>query len=258
MNLFQTIFLSLVEGITEFLPISSTGHLILTAHILNIPNTEFVKSFMIIIQLGAILSVVFLYYKDLLNKKIWPPIITAFIPSAVIGLLFYHFIKSYLLGNSMVTVIMLFIGGVAFIVVELWNKKRIEDDKDIKIQDISLTKSFILGIFQSISIIPGTSRAGSTILGGLTLGISRKASAEFSFILAIPTMLAASMLDVYETKLDFTNQELLMLSIGFVLSFIFAALSIKFLLKYLQNHTFIPFGVYRIIVAVVFYFVYLR
>lgn len=257
-NLFQTIILSLVEGVTEYLPISSTGHLILTSDILQIPNTEFVKSFMILIQLGAILSVIFLYYKDLLNKKIWLPILTAFIPSAVVGLLLYHFIKSYLLGNSLITVIMLFIGGVAFIVVELWNKRKIEDDKDTKIEDISLTKSFALGIFQSISVIPGTSRAGSTILGGLTLGISRKTSAEFSFILAIPTMLAASALDIYETKLAFSSQELTMLVIGFILSFIFAALSIKFLIKYLANHTFIPFGIYRIVTAVVFYLVFIK
>ncbi len=258
MNLLQTIILSLVEGITEFLPISSTGHLILTTDILHIPSTDFIKSFMILIQLGAILAVIMLYYKKLFNTKLWPQILAAFIPSAIIGFTLYHFIKTYLLGNAIVTVVALFIGGVALIGVELWNKKRLEDKVENDVEEISVKHSFIIGLFQALSIIPGTSRAGSTMLGALILGINRKAAAEFSFLLAVPTIIAASVLDIYETKLSFTNHELIMLGTGFILSFIFAAISIKFLIKYLQNHTFIPFGVYRIVVAIIFYIVYLR
>lgn len=258
MNLFQTLILSVVEGITEFLPISSTGHLILTTTILHIPETEFVKSFMILIQLGAILAVVILYYKKLLNKELWPKILVAFIPSAIIGFVLYHFIKQYLLSNALVTVIALFIGGIAFILVELWSKNRLEDKVEKNVESITLKHSFIIGLFQSISIIPGTSRAGSTIIGGLILGINRKAAAEFSFLLAIPTMLAASTLDIIETKLAFTQNEILLLIIGFIVSFIVALITVKLFIKYLSNHTFIPFGVYRIVIAIIFYLVYLR
>lgn len=253
MNLIQTLILSLVEGITEFLPISSTGHLILTTDILQIPSTEFVKSFLIIIQLGAILAVIVLYWRKLLIKRVWPPIIIAFIPSMIVGFLFYSFIKDVLLENSLITVIMLFVGGIAFILVELWNKKKIEDNVDSKIEEFSIKTSLIIGIFQSFSVVPGTSRAGSTILGGLIAGVSRKSAAEFSFLLAIPTMFAASGLDIIQTRLSFTQNELMLLAVGFIASFIVALITVKLFIKYLQNHTFIPFGIYRIVVAIVFY-----
>lgn len=258
MNIFQTLTLSLVEGITEFLPISSTGHLILTTDILNIPSTEFIKSFLIIIQLGAILSVALLYWKKLLNKKIWKSIIIAFIPSMVVGFLFYSFIKNVLFESSFITVIMLFLGGVAFIGVELWNKRKIEDKINIKIEDLPIKTSFIIGLFQSLSVVPGTSRAGSTILGALILGVNRKTAAEFSFILAIPTMIGATALDVFETKLSFTQNELSLLAIGFISSFVIALITVKLFIKYLEKHTFIPFGIYRIIVALIFYFFFIK
>ena len=173
MDLIQTLILSFVEGITEFLPISSTGHLILVSQILNIQQTEFVKSFEIIIQLGAILSIVFLYFKTLLNTKIWPKIIVAFLPSAFVGLIFYKIIKEFLIGNSLITVIMLFIGGIAFILVEYWTKdKKINQTSNI--EQITFKNAFIIGLFQSVSVIPGVSRAGATILGALLLKTNRK------------------------------------------------------------------------------------
>lgn len=258
MNLLQTLILSVVEGVTEFLPISSTGHLILTTDILNIPSTEFIKSFLIIIQLGAILAVVLLYWRKLLIKKIWPPIIIAFIPSMIVGFLFYGFIKEVLLESSLITVIMLFFGGIAFIVVELWNKKKIEDKVDSKIEDFSVKTSLTIGIFQSLSVIPGTSRAGSTILGALIAGVDRKTAAEFSFLLAIPTMFAATALDIFETKLSFSQNELFLLSVGFIASFFVALITVKLFIKYLANHTFIPFGIYRIILAIVFYLIFIK
>ena len=256
-DLIQTIILSFVEGVTEFLPISSTGHLILASQILNIEQTEFVKSFEIIIQLGAILSIVFLYYKTLLNTKIWPKIFVAFLPSAVVGLLFYKIIKEFLIGNSLITIIALLIGGIAFILVEYWNKDK-QTKQTSKIEEITFKNALIIGLFQSISVIPGVSRAGATILGALLLKTNRKTAAEFSFILAIPTMAAATGLDIFQTKLNFSNNELLMLAVGFVSSFIFAAISVKLLVKYLANHNFISFGIYRITLAVVFWLIYLR
>lgn len=256
MNLIQTIIMSVVEGFTEFLPISSTGHLVLTAQILGITQTEFIKSFEIIIQLGAILAVVVLYFKTLINTKIWPQILMAFIPSAIVGFVLYKFIKEVLIGNSLIVVIALFIGGIAFIIIEYLHKDKKYDDGGI--EKISYKNAVLIGLFQAISVIPGTSRSGASILGALLLGINRKTAAEFSFILGVPTILGATVLDITETKLAFTPNELLMLLIGFIGSFFFALLSIKWLIKYIQNHSFMIFGIYRIALAIIFYIVFLR
>jgi len=256
MDLFQALILSFVEGVTEFLPISSTGHLIFASKILNISQTEFVKSFEIIIQLGAILSIVFLYFRTLINIKIWPKIIVAFLPSAFVGFFFYKFIKDTLIGNSLITVIALLLGGIAFIAIELWHKRKFQTEGNI--EKITLKNAFVIGIFQSVSVIPGVSRAGATILGGLLLGLNRKTAAQFSFILAVPTMFSATSLDIFETKLNFSQNELFMLVIGFTASFLFAMLSVKLFIKYLANHNFVTFGIYRIVIALIFWLIYLR
>lgn len=254
MTLLEALILALVEGISEFLPVSSTGHLILTSYVLAIEQTEFVKSFLIIIQLGAILSVVTLYFRMLINVNLWPKIIAGFIPSAVVGLVLYGFIKGYLLGNELITVIALFLGGLAFIGIEIWGRQK---EKSRKFKDLTTKDAFFIGLFQSISIIPGVSRAGASILGGLFLGFNRKTSTEFSFLLAVPTMLGATTLDVATTRLNFSNSELTTLFIGFVASYIFALLAVKFLIDYIKNHTFIVFGIYRIVVAVLFYLIFI-
>ncbi len=254
MDLLHTIILSIVEGVTEFLPISSTGHLVLVSRILEIEQTEFVKSFEIIIQLGAILSIVILYFKELLNTKLWPKIIIAFIPSAIIGGLFYKLIKEFLIGNPLITVIALFVGGLAFIAVEYFMKGQ---DKGKEMENLTYKNSFIIGLFQSISIIPGVSRAGATILGSLLVGQNRQAAAKFSFILAVPTMFAATSLDIFETKLSFTQNELSMLLVGFIGSFLVALITVKLFVKYLSTNNFIAFGVYRIVAAVIFYVLFL-
>ena len=257
MDIFQTLILSFVEGVTEFLPVSSTGHLVLTSQILNIKQSEFVKSFEIIIQLGAILSVVVLYFKTLINTKIWPQILVAFLPSAFIGFVFYKLIKDVLIGNSLITVIALILGGIAFILVEYRHKNN-KANETSNIEQITLKNAFVIGIFQSVSIIPGVSRAGATILGALLLGANRKTAAEFSFILAIPTMFGATVLDIAQTKLAFSSSELTMLFVGFFASFIFAAISVKLLIKYLSNHNFVVFGIYRIAIAIIFYIIFLK
>lgn len=258
MNILHALILSFVEGITEFLPISSTGHLVLASQILNIPQTEFVKSFEIMIQPGAILAVVILFWKRLLNTKIWPQIIVAFLPAAAIGLVFYKLIKGFLIGNSAVTVIALLIGGLAFIAIEYWHKKLPDNEQISNIEKISLKNAFLIGVLQSISVIPGVSRAGATILGALLLKTNRKTAAEFSFILAVPTMFAASALDIAKTYLSFSMSELSILALGFIASFIVALTTVKLFIKYIEKHDFIPFGVYRIAVAVIFFLLFLR
>lgn len=256
MDFFSALILSFVEGLTEFLPISSTGHLILSARLLNIEQTDFVKSFEIFIQLGAILGAVFLYFKDLIDPKKWPKIVIAFIPSAIVGLVFYKFIKDYLLGNSELVVGSLFIGGLVLIGVEYFQKN--QKTKTDSIDKITYREALIIGIAQSISVIPGVSRAGATIVGGMLSGLNRKTSVEFSFILAVPTMLAASGLDLINSYEKFNASDFQYLITGFILSFLVAIGSIKFLLKYVQSNNFIAFGVYRIIVALLFWFFVLR
>jgi undecaprenyl-diphosphatase len=258
MNILDALILSFVEGVTEFLPISSTGHMILVSRIINIPQTEFVKNFEIIIQFGAILAVVVLYRKILLNVKIWPQILIAFIPAAIIGFLFFRVIKDSLLGNELVTVIALASGGVAFIVFELWYKNHKPSNIISKVEEISNKNAFITGLFQSISVIPGVSRAGSSILGGLLQGQDRKTAAQFSFLLAIPTVFAASSYDLIKSNLSFTTSEIFLLIIGSLVAFITAMFTVKLFIKYLSKYTFIPFGIYRIVAAVVFYLVFLR
>lgn len=251
MDYVQAIVLSIVEGITEFLPISSTGHLILAAKLLNIAQTNFVKSFEITIQLGAIVSVVFLYRRTLLrNIKIWKKILVAFFPTAVIGFILYKLIKELFLGNPSITLAALFAGGIVLILLEVFYKEK-EHHIDT-IEKLSYKTAFFIGLCQSVSVIPGVSRAAATIMGGLLLGAKRKAAVEFSFLLAIPTMLAATILDLIKTNFSFSSYEYSLLGVGFIGSCIVAILAIKFLLKYIQNHTFIPFGIYRIVLSILF------
>lgn len=254
MDYFQAAILGIVEGLTEFLPISSTGHLILTVKLLNIPQTEFVKSFEIIIQLGAIFAIVFLYWNTLLLKRdVWKKVLIAFLPTALIGATFYKFIKEFLLGNTTVTLAALFFGGILLIILELLYKEK-EHHVDT-IEELSVKQAFFIGLFQSFSMIPGVSRAAATIIGGLFLGAKRKTAAEFSFLLAVPTMFAASGLDIIKSTFSFSPYEYSLLAVGFIGSFIIAIGAVKFLLGFIQNHTFIPFGIYRIIIAILFWLI---
>lgn len=247
MNLLQTIILSIVEGITEFLPISSTGHLILTSKFLSIPQTEFVKSFEIIIQLGAILAVVVIYFSKLLrNFVLLKNTLIAFLPSIVFGLLFYDYIKQYLIGNSMVVVWSLLIGGVVMLLFEHFHKKA-------NSQRLATNSYLMVGLFQVLSMIPGVSRAFATIFGGMVVGMKKEEATEFSFFLAIPTMAAASGLDLIKTDISvWTSSNLVTLLIGFVVSFLTAYVVVKWLIKFVQDHNFNIFGWYRIILAILF------
>lgn len=255
MEFWHAFIFGVVEGISEFLPISSTGHLILTARILHLPQTEFVKSFEIVIQLGAIFSVVMLYFKSLcVDLESLKRILAAFFPTAVLGFLFHKIAKQFLLGNFHVVLGALFIGGIILIVFELLYKEK--DCAVNEVRNISYKQAFLIGIFQTLAIIPGVSRSAATILGGLSLGLKRKTIVEFSFLLAVPTMLAATVLDLVKSAHAFSADQLGSLAVGFVVSFAVAVLAIRFFIHYIQKHNFIVFGIYRILVAIIFFFLW--
>lgn len=253
MDILQAIILSVIEGVTEFLPISSTGHMILAADLLRIEQVEFVKSFEVIIQLGAIAAVVMFYLKILLKKReIWLKLITAFIPTGIVGLVLYKFIKQFLLGNTSMVLWSLFFGGVVLIV---WEKVfvRVSSEKKDDILKISYKQAMMIGLFQAISVVPGVSRAAATIVGGMSMGLSRRAAVEFSFLLALPTMIAATGLDLARGSFSFSSFEWMLLGIGFVVAFVTALVTVKLFLKFVEKSTFVGFGVYRILLAIMFW-----
>jgi len=252
MTLVQAITLGVVEGVTEFLPISSTGHLILASRLLGLSQTDFQKSFEIAIQLGAIASVIVLYWRRFLEPAIFSRVVVAFLPTGLIGFALYRVVKTYLFDSEAVVLWALGLGGVALIVFELIQREG--DDAVPDVASISYSNAFLIGVFQSLSIVPGVSRAGATIVGGLILGLSRSPIVEFSFLLAVPTMLAATGYDLLKNASSFAPQQFGVLTAGFITSFFVALLSIKFLLAFVRTNTFIPFGIYRIAVALAFMF----
>jgi len=224
----------------------------LTASILGLSQTEFLKTFEIVIQFEAILSVIVLYWKSLLvNFEILKKVLVAFFPTAVLGLIFYKIIKHYLMTSNQVVLWSMLMGGICLIVFEILHK-----EKDNAIEDlstISYRTSLLIGLFQSIAMIPGVSRSAATIVGGLILGLKRKTIVEFSFLLAVPTMLAATGLDIVKNVNQFSIAQLNTLSIGFIVSFFSALLGVKFLLSFIKHHSFVSFGIYRILLALAFW-----
>ena len=238
------------RGVTEFLPISSTGHLILASRLLGLAQTDFLKSFEIAIQLGAIASVVLLYWRRFLEPNVLSKVLVAFVPTGLIGFALYRVIKTYLFDSDTVVLWALGLGGVVLIVFELLHRER--DGAVDDVASISYSKALLIGIFQSLSIVPGVSRAGATIVGGLILGLTSTTIVQFSFMLAVPTMLAATGYDLLKNASSFAADQFGVLAVGFIASFVVALLSIKFLLAFVRTHTFIPFGVYRIVAAIAF------
>ncbi len=256
MDFITAFILGIVQGISEFLPISSTGHMILASHLMGLKHTEFLKSFEIAIQVGTILSVVVLYWRSLLvDFEVIKRLVVAFIPTGVLGLTLYKLIKGYLLGSETVVLCSLLIGGIFIVAFEYWYREK--EDATSEIREISYKNAVIIGLFQSIAMIPGVSRSASTILGGLWLGLKRKTIVEFTFLLAVPTMLAATGYDLIKSGSLFSFDQIQYLLVGFVTAFVVALLTIKFLLQFIKTHTFIPFGIYRI-VLVVFWFLLLK
>ncbi len=261
-ELLKVIFLGIVEGITEWLPVSSTGHLILVEEFIKLNVSEaFWEMFMVVIQLGAIMAVVVLYFKELWpfqNQKkakgaleryvktdkmiMWFKIVVSCIPSIVIGLPFNDFIEAHF-NNYLVVSIMLIVYGIFFILIENYNKKRTASINSVV--EIGWKTAFLIGVFQLLAVIPGTSRSGATIIGGILLGTSRTVAAEYTFFLAIPTMFGASLLKLVKFGLNFTGTEAIILIVGTLVSFVVSILAIKFLMGYIKKHDFKVFGWYR-------------
>jgi len=254
MTIFHSIVLGIVEGITEFLPISSTAHLVLVSHLLQFSQTDFVKTFEISIQFGAILAVLYLYWQKIFkNLEVLKRIIVAFIPTGILGLIFYKIIKNVLISDVSLIIWTLILGGIFLILFEHWHQEKPEATAEL--EKITYKQCLVLGIFQSFAMVPGVSRSAATIIGGLFLGLKRTAIVEFSFLLALPTMAAATGLDLIKTSATFTSTDLLTLGIGFIISFFVALLAIKFLLDYVRKHDFTAFGIYRIFVGAVMFFI---
>jgi len=257
LTVFQSLVLGIVEGATEFLPVSSTGHLVLASSVLGVIQTDFVKTFEIAIQLGAILAVVALYWKSFFDIKLVKKLIVAFIPTGIIGLALYHVLKTYLLGNEMAVLAALFTGGVILILFERWLGWTEDETRAVPVRALTYRQAFLVGLAQAVAIIPGVSRSGATIIGGLALGIARTTIVEFSFLLAVPTMVAATGLSLYKGHaLAFSTHEWAILGVGFFSAFLIALAAVRWLLTYVRRHSFTAFGVYRIVLSLVF-FVYL-
>lgn len=254
MSSFEAFLLGVVEGLTEFLPVSSTGHLILVSNLLGIDQTDTHKAFEVSIQLGSIMAVVFLYWKKFLDIEILKRLIVAFIPTGILGFLLYKIIKSMF--NPYIVVFMLVLGGLVLIGIEYYHKNKEYAIKSMA--EIDYRRAFLIGVFQSMAMVPGTSRSGATIIGGLLLSLNRKTAAEFSFLLAVPTMLMATSYDISKNHSQFNISDWSNLGIGFITAFLFALIAIKFLLRFISTHNFIPFGVYRILLAVIYFLVVLR
>lgn len=269
-ELFKTVIIGIIEGVTEWLPVSSTGHMLLFDAFVPLEMTEsFKEMFFVVIQLGAILAVVAMFWSRMFpfalsNKKLtvdkniismWLRVAVACVPSAVLGFLLDDWLEANF-GSPLTVTAMLIIYGIAFIVIE--KKKRNTPPKIFTLAGINMKTALIIGLFQVLSMIPGTSRSGATIIGALLMGVSRTAAAEFTFFLAVPTMLGASALKIMKFGLAFSEAELLTLVIGMAVAFAVSMLSIKFLMDYVRRHDFKVFGIYRIIlgiaVVVIFYF----
>jgi undecaprenyl-diphosphatase len=257
MSLFDTIFLGVVEGLTEFLPISSTAHIDLARFFLDIPSTEFIKSFQIIIQLGAILAVVVLYARKVFSSFTYiKNLIIAFIPTGIIGFILYKIIKSLLLGNVWVEVISLVVGGIIILIFEYYISPK-NENKNLKnkIEELNFKELIILGLAQALAVVPGVSRSGAVIIAGRAIKLDKSLITEFSFLLAVPTMFAASVYDIYKSGLSFTKSEWGTVGIGFLVSFLVALIVIKWFLNYIRKHSFKIFGWYRIILGIILLFI---
>ncbi len=245
MSIWEVIILAIVEGITEFLPVSSTGHMIIASSILGISTLEFTKLLTVNIQFGAILAVVVLYWRNFLQSiDFYKKLLIAFVPSAIIGFLLNDFIDS-LLENVIVVAITLILGGIVLIFVDKWLENKAKND------EITASSAFKIGLFQCIAMIPGVSRSAATIIGGMTQGLSKKTAAEFSFFLAVPTMFAASAYKLLKSYKSIEADHISLLLIGNLVAFAVAMLAIKFFIEFLTKNGFKIFGYYRILVGII-------
>ena len=252
METIQTIIIAIVEGLTEFLPVSSTGHMIITEKLLKLPDSEYIKMFTVAIQLGAILAVVVLYWKKFFNIKNWQfylKLAVAVVPALVLGFLFSKKIDM-LLESSLTVAISLLAGGIVLLFVDNLFKKPVIDTEE----NISYPKAIVIGIWQCIAMIPGVSRSAASIIGGMQQKLTRSAAAEFSFLLAVPTMLAATVYKLYQFYKQsggFSANEIKQLAIGNLTAFIVAMIAIKFFISFLKKYGFKVWGYYRIVLGII-------
>jgi undecaprenyl-diphosphatase len=249
MILLHALILGTLEGFTEFLPVSSTGHMILASHFLKIPDSVTLTTFEIVVQLGAILAVVATYYKKLFKRTMLQKLIVAFIPTGIAGFIIFPYIK-HLLGNPLLVACMLVLGGIVILLVEKKYTKNLEKNTSLELTDISYTHALMLGLFQVLAIIPGVSRSGAMIVGGLLKNISRKTLIEFTFLLAVPTMSAATLYTLIKKHNELSIDSLSPIFLGTIVSFFVALFVIRFALGYIRKHSFAIFGWYRIIIGI--------
>jgi undecaprenyl-diphosphatase len=250
MTIIQAIIIAIVEGLTEFLPVSSTGHMILTSSILGVENNAYLKTFEISIQLGAILAIVIMYIKRFFKSfEIYIKLIAAFIPTGLVGFLAYDFIKEYLF-NPMIVAVTLIVGGIILILI---NRKMVSQVSKYKeVEDVTVKNAFFIGLIQCISMIPGVSRAAATIVGGTFNGFNKKQAMEFSFLLAVPTMAAATGYDLLKTPVQFSHNDVVLLIVGLVTAFIVAWIAVKGFISFVEKHGFAFFGWYRIAIGILY------
>jgi undecaprenyl-diphosphatase len=250
MNTIQALVLAVIEGITEFLPISSTGHMILASYLMGIEENPFVKNFEVIIQFGAILAVLVVYWRRFLpNWNFYKKLFVAFLPTAVIGLIAKDYVNQ-LLGNAEVVAWSFILGGIFLI----WSDRLFArfNTSGRTVEDLKYSDSVVLGLFQSIAMIPGVSRSAATIVGGLTLGLKRKDAAEFSFFLGVPTLAAATLLKSVSALKTIESSQIYLLLLGNVVAFVVAIFAIKTFIRFLSTHGFKYFGYYRILMGFIF------
>ncbi|MDX1955588.1 MAG: undecaprenyl-diphosphate phosphatase [Chitinophagaceae bacterium] len=248
MSILEAVIIAIVEGITEFLPVSSTGHMIIAEKILGVPDNDFTKLFTVAIQLGAILAVLVLYWKKFVDFRKWQfylKLVIAVIPALILGAIFSDKIDA-LLESSTTVAITLLLGGIVLLVIDDYFKNPVIHEEE----NITFKKGFLIGIWQCLAMIPGVSRSAASIIGGMQQGLTRKLAAEFSFFLAVPTMAAATGYKLLKGYESFTSEHIKLLAIGNAVAFIVAILAIKFFIGFLQKHGFRLFGYYRIIVGV--------
>lgn len=254
------IILGIVQGVTEFLPISSTGHMILVEKFINSPNISkhFMDNFLVIVQFGSIISVILYFFKDLHpfvkdrevfveRISLWSKIVVGVIPAGVIGFLADDYITEMFMGSTKTVAIMLIVYGIILYFIE----DKLNSPKIKSLKDISYKTAFLIGCFQCLAMIPGTSRSGATIVGALILGLSKSVGAEFSFFLAIPTMFGATILKLAKSGLDFTHSEWNLMLLGSVIAFVVAYVVIKWFMNYIKTRSFKIFGIYRIILGII-------
>ncbi|MBI3619952.1 undecaprenyl-diphosphate phosphatase [Candidatus Roizmanbacteria bacterium] len=249
MNIFQALILGLVEGLTEYLPVSSTFHLIWAAKFLGLGQSEFQKVFEVVIQSGAIAAVLALYFKDIINdRKLFTKVLVSFVPTATVGLVFYKVIKNFFFGNLFLQLTVFALVGLIFLAVE---KSQLSNKLSRSLKEITYSDAFFVGLIQALAVLPGVSRAGAVILSLMYLKVKRQDAAKYSFILAIPTLLAASVFDLIKSRQTLLSDSgnLTLIAVGLITSFVSALVVVKWFVRFLQSHDLRVFGWYRLAAA---------